>query len=192
MRTIKVAVLMGLTMLFGAGCSGEPAVQQEAAQQPVPAGYVVYTSPQGWVLNHPKEWTVTPVPNATQTFFYPPYDAAKASFSHNLNVVVTPNQKEVLPLETLRSSVVEYLTNTYRAQITESKVVTHPLGNVVSISYVVPATQEGDVTLYGRQIGLYEGTTLYVLTFTAGKDGYDAYAETVQSIFNSFRTAAGS
>ena len=123
--------------------------------------------------------------NLDQTFFYSPFVKDEAEFEHNVNVVstVVPEQVE---LDDLLDVVVNGLDQG-GAVVGEKGTSVLPAGENLFVEYTI-TQPESDETLYGKQVGLYGGNKLYVVTFTANKDGWDAFLVDFEDMVEQLKT----
>ncbi len=185
----KALAVFGVLMLVGGGCSSaDPVpVPEVVAPAELPANFVSYSDEaNGWSVGYPSDWSPIQNPDdAGQTFFATPYVESADEFEHSVSVTVTPNTAPV-PAAQMAEELKGFLMQLGASSIVESGAIDIPQGEAAKISYTIEDPDGGE-TLYGTQVGVFKGNTLYVMTFTATEVGREAFLLDFEDMYTSFR-----
>ncbi len=184
----KLLIVLGAVALLGAGCgSSGPATETVTLpdRPETPAGFSNHSTDE-WTIAYPSDWEPVRNPDdLLQYFFATPYVESPDEFEHSVNITISPDQAEVLPLDELRSQVESLLLQVGASEITDSRTVLLPQAQAVRIEY--KATSPDGEELFGTQVGLYDEDDLYVLTFTASQIGQEAFLADFEDMIMSFQ-----
>lgn len=183
----KALAVFGVLVLAGAGCGAAETPETPIAPAELPERFTLHTdSANGWSMGYPVDWQPVENPDDPgQTFFIAPFVQSADEFEHSVSVTVTPNTQPA-PAAQMAEELKGFLTQLGATAILESGTVDIPQGEAAKISYTVNDPVTGE-ELYGTQVGVFDGSTLYVMTFTATNVGRNAFTTDFEAMYDSFR-----